>query len=63
MKKTTFRAALVMLAGAISVTSCGDDMTAGGEATGRIVPSVSLETSLLTAEVGARADNLSLIHI
>lgn len=57
MKKTTFRAALVMLAGAISVTSCGDDMTAGGEATGRIVPSVSLETSLLTAEVGARADN------
>lgn len=57
MKKTTFRAALVMLAGAISLTSCGDDMTAGGEATGRIVPSVSLETSLLTAEVGARADN------
>ena len=55
MKKTTFRTAIVALAGAISLASCGDDMTAGGDLTGRIVPSVSLETSLLTAEVGARA--------
>lgn len=47
---------MVSLIGAVVAAGCGEDMTSGRDGTGRIAPSVDVDSRLLTAEVGSRTE-------